>query len=97
MRLSVTRVAEAQIREANDWWVENRQQATGLFREELRRAFDMVTAFPDGTPTVTNVEISGVRRVLMRRCGYHLYYRALEDTVEILALWHSRRGKGPQL
>ena len=39
----------------------------------------------------------GVRRLFLSRTGYHLYYRVneAERQVEVLALWHARRGEGP--
>ena len=84
-------------REASDWWTENRPSAQGLFRSELRRAFDLVTKFPAAAPLATNAELPEVRRVLMQRAGYQLYYRAHHDRVEILAFWHSSRGEDPKL
>ncbi len=39
------------------------------------------------------------RRLLLRRIGYHLYYRVHEENadVEILAFWHTSRGSSPDL
>ena len=43
--------------------------------------------------------LPGVRRILLSRVRYHLYYRVNEESrqVEVLALWHARRGGGPNL
>jgi plasmid stabilization system protein ParE len=40
-----------------------------------------------------------IRRVLLTRIHYHLYYSVSPAslTVEILALWHTRRGSLPRL
>lgn len=41
----------------------------------------------------------GVRRMLLARTSYHLYYVIDESagSVELLALWHTRRGSKPTL
>jgi hypothetical protein len=38
-----------------------------------------------------------VRRTILRRTGYHLYYQLDEadHCVWILSIWHARRGRGP--
>jgi plasmid stabilization system protein ParE len=38
-----------------------------------------------------------VRRVLLHRTRYHLYYTAGGELVQVLALWHARRGRDPEL
>jgi plasmid stabilization system protein ParE len=39
-----------------------------------------------------------VRRVLMPRTRYHLYYRQLATReIEVVAVWHTSRGRGPAL
>ena len=97
MRLVVTAVAETQIRTTNDWWRENRQAAPDLLVSELSRAFDLIQSHPFAGAAATNAELTGVRRVLLRGAGYHLYYRVDPETVEVLALWHANRGGEPPL
>jgi plasmid stabilization system protein ParE len=43
------------------------------------------------------LKLIGVRRVHLSRVRYHLYYRARPSRIEVLALWHTSRGKGPAL
>jgi plasmid stabilization system protein ParE len=44
------------------------------------------------------VELADVRRVLLGGTRYYLYYRHNEDesAVDILAVWHTRRGTPPE-
>ena len=95
LRLLVVPNAERQVREATAWWRENRPAARGLFEEELARGYELITTQPCIGTRVFDVSIQGVRRFHLLRIHYHLYYRVNEDTVEVLALWHVRRGKGP--
>ncbi|MBM4382994.1 MAG: type II toxin-antitoxin system RelE/ParE family toxin [Deltaproteobacteria bacterium] len=41
--------------------------------------------------------LRGVRRVLLPRAGYFVYYRVDEARrrIEVLAIWHTSRGPGP--
>jgi plasmid stabilization system protein ParE len=75
----------------------NRPAAPRLFREELSRAFDLITEQPEIAPIAPEAEASGVRRFNLSRIRYHLYYRRRGDAVEVLALWHSSRGSTPDL
>jgi hypothetical protein len=38
-----------------------------------------------------------VKRVHLARVHYHLYYRVRGEEVQVLALWHTSRGTGPQI
>jgi len=42
-------------------------------------------------------KLKGVRRVTLFRIRYHVYYRATDERLEILALWHTSRGRQPSL
>jgi len=97
VRIRVAPTAARQIREAGEWWVVNRAAVPTLFRDELQRAFILVRGQPAIGARATNAKLEGVRRVRLSRIGYHLYYRigADGDSIEVLALWHSRRGASP--
>ena len=98
LRLLVTADAEQQIREAAGWWRENRPAARGLFRRELKQGFDLITTQPGIGVRALDLPIQGVRRLHLYRIHYFLYYRLVDDdAVEVLALWHMRRGQGPPI
>ena len=98
LRLLVTADADQQIRKAAHWWRENRPAARGLFRQELERGFELVTTQPGIGVKALDVAIQGVRRLHLYRIHYFLYYRLVDnEAVEILALWHMRRGQGPPI
>lgn len=97
--LEVTALAARHVRDAEDWWRVNRQAAPNAIREELQRAFALITAQPRIGSRATNVKLPGVRRIFLPLITYHLYYHVLSspDRVEVVALWHARRGKGPPI
>ncbi|WP_437929010.1 type II toxin-antitoxin system RelE/ParE family toxin [Sorangium sp. So ce291] len=86
-------------RAADAWWRENRQGAPSLFAEELAAALRMLRNVPEmGAPYVPKAN-DGVRRVLMPRTQYHVYYAYVpeERFIGVLAIWSCLRGKPPSL
>jgi plasmid stabilization system protein ParE len=100
--LIVSEAAREQIEEVQRWWLENRQAAPNLFEDELEAAFALIThSLRIGVP-YAHPRAVGVRRVMLIRCRYHLYYqiedeRGEHETVVVVALWHAQRGSGPPL
>ena len=95
----VVRSAADQIIKASAWWDVNRPKAPGAFHEEIERALELVSTQPQIGAKVGNVKLASVRRIHLSRIHYHLYYRVRQppEVVEILALWHTSRGSGPEL
>jgi plasmid stabilization system protein ParE len=66
---------------------------------ELERALQLKASQPSIRAQTRNAKLAGVRRIHLPRIHYHLYYRVIPEpmTVEILALWHTKRGVSPNL
>jgi len=94
--IKVTRRAEAEIERAASWWVANRPAAPEALREDVGRAFDLISRQPGIGSVAMNKRLQGVRRIYLSRVRYYLYYRVTTSPqqVEVLALWHASRGKG---
>jgi len=97
--LKPTPRAATEIRRASAWWRANREAAPFALIEDLERAFELIAAQPGIGARARNAKMEGVRRLLLSRTGYHLYYQVNADAgrIEILALWHSRRGRAPAI
>lgn len=89
--------AAREIEIINAWWHEHRTSAPGLFASELETMLAALALVPTLGVIARDVRLSGVRRVLLTRSRYHLYYRVSGTTVEVLAIWHARRGAGPRV
>lgn len=88
--------AREQARIIDAWWRENRPSAPELFVAELSSAISTLASAPKaGTPF--SHQLKGVRRLLLRSTRHHIYYRAKDEAVVILAIWSSVRGSGPDL
>jgi len=95
----VTASAAAAIREAKEWWSQNRLSSGTPLADDLERAFELIATHPAIGARATNVNLSGVRRVHISRIRYHLYYRVSPtgDQIEVLAFWHASRGSDPAI
>jgi plasmid stabilization system protein ParE len=88
---------EAQIREINAWWRENRAAAAELFLDELREAFELIASMPQIGRLYRQSPVPNLRRLLLSGSRYHLYYVPKTEEVLVLAVWHAQRGLGPPL
>jgi plasmid stabilization system protein ParE len=91
--------SEAQVLEAAQWWRANRPAATELFDEELDTSLRLLAALPELGRRYPHSRVPGVRRLLMPRTRYHIYYVHDVDgeVLIVLALWSAVRGRGPLL
>jgi plasmid stabilization system protein ParE len=93
--ISFRRSAAVQVEEAHSWWREHRPAAPLAIREELARALVLIGVQPGLGAPATNIRLRGVRRLLLSRVGYWLYYREHAARIDVLAFWHTQRGRGP--
>ncbi len=94
-----TRRAARQVESAAIWWSENRPAAPDAIGQDLAAALRIVSRHPGVGAPAGSQRLRGVRRILLRRVSYLMYYRVAprKKRLEILALWHARRGTRPRL
>ena len=75
------------------WWRDNRQSAPNAISEELERAIGLLTSHPAAGAPARAPRLRGVRRILLARVDYHVYYRIRPRLrrVEVIAFWHAHR------
>jgi toxin ParE1/3/4 len=80
--------ARQELEETIDHYNAERQGLGREFREEVQRVLDLLARFPRlGQPVR-----GSVRRAMLSRFPYHVYYRLLESGhLRILAVAHNRR------
>lgn len=95
----ITRRAAKQIEEALQWWRANRPAAPDAIVEELERALPLISSQPGVGISAKAARLRGVRRILLLRVGYLLYYRLAprRREIQVLALWHAQRATVPRL
>lgn len=97
LRIRISPQALAQIEEAADWWAQHRPAAPGAIRQDIAEMLAVLVLQPGvGMPT-RRVHIQGLRRVTLDRVRYYLYYRVAEGALEVVAFWHTSRGRPPRI
>ena len=91
--VTVAPIANAQIEAALLWWSRNRPASRGLLANEVDRALALIEHVPQAGRRTTSTLFRDVRRLLLRRSGYHLYYQVLEaqHAVHVVYFRHARR------
>jgi len=79
--------AEADISEAFRWY-EDRSQGLGF---EFRRAVDVCVLSLRRNPLAFPAVYGQIRRALLRRFPYGIFYTLEEDVIVILACFHTKR------
>jgi len=97
LRVKVSARAASQIRKAAEWWAENRAAAPGAIRIDIGEALALLAEQPGIGALYEGARTKGVRRLLVGRIRYFIYYRATQDALEVLAVWHVSRGRQPSV
>jgi toxin ParE1/3/4 len=84
-----TPLADDDVAETYAWYESARSGLGEDFLRDLQRALDFIVAYPDGCPVVHQ----GLRRGLLGRFPYSLYYRVIEAgaMLEVRACVHQSR------
>ena len=92
-RVSYAARVAAQMDVALAWWRRHRLQAPVLLLDEIDVALDIVARVPQAGRRMELRGYENVRRLLLPRTSYHLYYRVDLEILEVqlLAFRHSRR------
>jgi plasmid stabilization system protein ParE len=91
--------ARAHAQRIDEWWRENRPKAPDLFARELDAAFVRIAAAPMAVAVYRETKGRAIRRLLMPRTSYHVFFEVNErqEKVHVLAVWHAARGRAPRL
>jgi plasmid stabilization system protein ParE len=85
--LILTPEAESDIAEARAWYEEKREGLGEEFVLCVEAGLDHIRRAPAGALEV----YPGVRRVVVRRFPYGIFYRVDADQIAVLAVYHSKR------
>lgn len=96
MKVDLSDEADQQAEQIDIWWRAHRLAAPDLFTDELDEA---LVALGE-TPTLGVIYQAGevaVRRILLPRSHYHVYFIQEEQRIFVVAVWNAFRGRGPKL
>lgn len=89
-RLIFRPAADQDVDEAFDWYERQRAGLGDEFLTALGTAVERIREHPDSHPRIRGV----IRRAVLRRFPYFLFYVVESDRVVILACMHVRRDPG---
>ena len=85
--LQFTEATRADLADAYDWYEEQRAGLGEEFRSELAVAFTLLAEFSDAGPIVH----LNLRRLLLRRFPYAVYYGVVGAVIEVRGCLHLHR------
>jgi plasmid stabilization system protein ParE len=94
-KVRFTATAQSHVRLLRRWWLENSAYPE-ILQHDLDKAITTLSVVPGIGSHYPSAPIPGVRRLYLERLMSHLYYTYDEREVVIRALWHARRGSGPE-
>ncbi len=87
LRLIITLEGEEDLAEAKAWYDRKRDGLGDEFVLCVEDAMDRIRRTPEGAAEV----YPGVRRVVVRRFPYGVYYKVDANHIAVIAIYHSRR------
>jgi plasmid stabilization system protein ParE len=85
--LIIRPAAEADLADAKDWYDGRREGLGDEFLLCVEEALGRLTRAPEAHAVLKK----GVRRALVRRFPYGIFYRVEADHIAVLAVFHNRR------
>ena len=98
-RVRISPEAERQVRELESWWAVNRPAARTTFKEAFSALVGHISRMPGIGRPCDDIELPGVRRLLMESTPYAVFYRVDHEATEVFiaAVWSRARGRSPQV
>jgi len=79
--------AELDLAEAKKWYDDRREGLGDEFLEKVETAFQTIQRMP----LVPRIIFSGLRRMLLRRFPYAVFYRVTDERITVVAVYHTSR------
>lgn len=89
-RVALTPLAGADVADAFEWYEVQQAGLGERFLDDVGVAMTLLSEFGEAGPTVHG----SLRRVLLRRFPYAIYYTLDHEVIEVRACLHLRRDRG---
>ena len=86
-RLRLRSIAEAELAEAVTWYHSRSPEVARRFLDAIDTALAQVRESPEAFPLVTPT----LRRILVRRFPYAVYFRVFPGVISVVGVIHGRR------
>jgi plasmid stabilization system protein ParE len=89
--IELTHLAERQLFAARAWWRRNRDKAPSAFEEDMESALLYLSENLSVSTAYSHARRPHVRRYLVERIRYYIYFRVVGNSIQVLRIWHSSR------
>jgi plasmid stabilization system protein ParE len=96
VRARLSARAERELSRLDARWRAERPAAPDLLTDELLTAVRALQSSPEIGVAFGTLKNNVVRRILLEKSEYHVYYIVLDDEVFVLSIWGARRGRTPR-
>jgi plasmid stabilization system protein ParE len=93
-KVRFTATARKHVRLLKQWWQENSARPE-IIHHDLDEAIKLLAVVPAIGSLYPTSPFNGTRRFYLERLMSHLYFTYDEKELVIRAVWHARRGSGP--
>lgn len=97
LRIRISARAARHVRQAAEWWAENRPAAPRALISDVRESVRLLAEQPGLGALYEGSRTPGVRRLYLGRVRYFIYYKIENGNLGVLAFWHASRGTQPIL
>jgi plasmid stabilization system protein ParE len=99
VKIEIGKRASRQVERASSRWQQYRPNAPFLFEQELEEGLRVLLAMPKVGVPYALARRPGLRRLLLPKTEYHVYYSLErgETVIVIHSVWGARRGHAPKL
>jgi plasmid stabilization system protein ParE len=87
MRIRISPEADAELTEAREWYSHHRDNLDLEFMQCIDEALSLVASNPRAFPLVYR----SLRRVVVRRFPFAVFYEVTGGEIKVTAIFHSRR------
>ena len=87
MIIRFTPEADAELAESRQWYARQRENLDTDFMQKIDEALSIIVSNPQSYPTVYRT----LRRAVVRRFPFAVFYEVIDDELRVVAVFHSRR------
>jgi plasmid stabilization system protein ParE len=87
MKLKILELASLEMDDGEEYYNLQQEKLGRSFKKDVQNAIDNIVSFPELYPKIE----SDLRRCILHRFPYSIFYTVDDDTIVILSIAHQRR------
>jgi plasmid stabilization system protein ParE len=87
MKLKILELASLEMDDGEEYYNLQQEKLGKSFKKDVQNAIDNIVSFPELYPKIE----SDLRRCILHRFPYSIFYTVDDDTIVILSIAHQRR------